>query len=355
MVAIKILSADIALSADARQRFEREARTISQLSHPHICALYDVGETAPSAPGALPLQFLVMELVEGETLAQRLRSRPLPLDLTLRYAIEIADALDKAHRAGIVHRDLKPANVMITRTGVKLLDFGLAKVSQSIALVDGRGFADTVAVPGAITEAGSFLGTLQYMSPEQLEGGAADTRSDLFALGTVLYEMATGRKAFDGANRITLASAVLRQHPPPPSSVNPAIPPALDVLIHACLAKDPDNRWQHARDVTIQLTSIEAASTADPTLSGVAPDLRKRRGAAAWVSWLVAAAALTAAMSLGLRLRTRPAVGAVSFPVSPPPGTRFVDTVETVPFALSPDGASLVMVAYEPNGSSHLW
>ena len=290
MVAIKVVSTGTSSSPEARQRFEREARTISQLSHPHICKLYDVGEIQPSGSPE-PLQYFVMELLEGETLAQRLAAGPLPLELTLRYASQIADALDKAHRAGIVHRDLKPANVMVTRTGATLLDFGLAKEHPPVHAPPGHSVAATAASPAAITEEGSFLGTLQHMAPEQLEGGRADARSDLFAFGTVLFEMTTGRKAFDGASRAAIASAVLRDQPPAASSVNPAIPRALDILIDTCLAKEPDNRWQHARDVTLQLISLQAASAADARHSGDVSRAPGRRAVAVWAPWLVAAAA----------------------------------------------------------------
>jgi serine/threonine protein kinase len=189
MVAVKVLPQHLSSSAEVRQRFEREAKTISKLSHPHICALYDVGREGES-------EYLVMELLEGETLAARLAKGPLPLDQTLRYGVEIADALDKAHRQGIVHRDLKPGNIMLTKSGVKLLDFGLAKAFAPAGPSSGVTALPTVAGSTPLTQEGTILGTFQYMAPEQLEGREADGRSDIFAFGAVLYEMATGRKAF---------------------------------------------------------------------------------------------------------------------------------------------------------------
>jgi len=197
-VAVKVLPAHLSSSPEMRQRFEREAKSISQLSHPHICALYDVG----SHDG---LEYLVMELLEGETLASRLAKGALPLEQTLRYGVEIADALDKAHRQGIVHRDLKPGNVMLTKSGVKLLDFGLAKVLMTSGSTSGLTALPTMAGSSPLTQEGTILGTFQYMAPEQLEGREADGRSDVFAFGAVLYEMATGRKAFSGKSPASLA------------------------------------------------------------------------------------------------------------------------------------------------------
>jgi len=237
-VAIKVLSPGISSSTEALQRFEREARTISQLSHPHICALFDVGESSsPESPAPSP--YLVMELLEGETLAQRLASGRLPLELTLRYAAQIADALDKAHRQGIVHRDLKPANVMITKSGVKLLDFGLAKAVAPSSLT----MAVTTPPVAPVTAHGAIAGTVQYMAPEQLAGRPADARSDLYALGAVIYEMASGRPAFG-------------------ASVVPLVPAALDRLVRTCMSADPDERWQSAHDVRLQLPAITGADDA---------------------------------------------------------------------------------------------
>ncbi len=224
-VAVKVLPSHLSASAEVRQRFEREAKTISQLSHPHICALYDVGNQDG-------VEYLVMEYLEGETLAERLVRGPLPLEQTLRFGIEIADALEKAHRQGIVHRDLKPGNVMLTKSGVKLLDFGLAKVllpSPAGRAGGGEGLTSLPTMAKApLTQEGTILGTFQYMSPEQLEGREANARSDIFALGAVLYEMATGRKAFSGTSQASLITTIMSSEPAPISAVHPPAPPALD-------------------------------------------------------------------------------------------------------------------------------
>src|SRR5712691_7080072 len=227
-VAVKVLPQHMSASSEVRQRFEREAKTISQLSHPHICALYDVGREGET-------EYLVMELLEGETLLDRLAKGPLPLEQTLRYGVEIADALDKAHRQGIVHRDLKPGNVMLTKSGVKLLDFGLAKAMSPVAPQSSLTALPTQ--PG-LTQEGTILGTFQYMAPEQLEGKEADARTDIFAFGAVLYEMATGRKAFSASSQASLISSIMSTDPPAISTVQPMSPPALDRVVKTCLAKD---------------------------------------------------------------------------------------------------------------------
>jgi hypothetical protein len=262
-VAIKVLPEHVAADPGLKARFEREARTLSSLNHPHICTIYDVG----SQDG---IDFLVMEHLEGETLAARLLKGPMPLDQALGHAVEIADALDKAHRQGIVHRDLKPGNIMLTKTGAKLLDFGLAKLRPtgppgSVAV----SAAPTVASP--LTGAGSIVGTFQYMAPEQLEGQEADTRSDIFAFGAVLYEMVTGRKAFEGKSQASLIHAILGMEPGPVSSSQSVAPRALDHLVGRCLAKVPDDRWQTARDVhqelrwVLEQPSVEPATGSMPT------------------------------------------------------------------------------------------
>ncbi|HEX4438802.1 MAG TPA: serine/threonine-protein kinase, partial [Thermoanaerobaculia bacterium] len=249
-VAVKVLPQHLSTSAEVRQRFEREARTISQLSHSHICALYDVGREGET-------EYLVMEFLEGQTLSDRLARGPLPLPQTLRIAVEIADALDKAHRQGIVHRDLKPGNVMLTKTGVKLLDFGLAK---AMAAAPQSGATSLPTVMGSrdanLTQEGTILGTFQYMAPEQLEGREADGRTDIFALGCVLYEMATGRKAFSGASQASLISSIMKEEPAPIGAVLPTSPPALDRVIRKALAKDPEDRWQSAGDLGSELKWI---------------------------------------------------------------------------------------------------
>src|SRR5262245_39004487 len=246
IVAIKVLPAAVSSSVEARQRFEREARTISQLSHPHICALHDVG----SQDG---VEYLVMEYLEGETLSDRLAKGALPLDQTLRYGQEIADALDKAHRQGIVHRDLKPGNVMLTKTGVKLLDFGLAK---AMAPASPQSTLTSVPTQQGLTQEGTILGTFQYMAPEQLEGKEADSRTDIFAFGATLYEAATGKKAFSASSQASIITAIMSSDPAPISSVQPMSPPTLDRVVKKCLAKDPEDRWQSAGDLSSELEWI---------------------------------------------------------------------------------------------------
>ena len=217
-VAIKVLPSHLSSNAEFRQRFEREAKTISSLSHPHICGLYDVGHQDGT-------DYLVMEFLEGETLTERLAKGPLPLEQVLRYAIEMADALDKAHRQGVIHRDLKPGNVMLTKSGVKLVDFGLAKFTAPGAARLSSATALSTQAPD-LTAEGTILGTFQYMAPEQLEGKEADARTDIFALGAVLYEMATGQKAFTGHSQASLIASILKEEPPPVSQVQPLAPPA---------------------------------------------------------------------------------------------------------------------------------
>src|SRR4029453_1543635 len=244
VVAVKVLPAHLSSSAEVRQRFEREAKTISKLSHPNICTLYDVGREGE-------IDYLVMEYLEGETLSDRLLKGPLPLELALRCAVEMADALSRAHRQGIIHRDLKPGNVMLTRSGMKLLDYGLAKANQPESPA-----GSLTSLPTEhrnLTQQGAILGTFQYMAPEQLEGKEADARTDLFAFGTVLYEMVTGQKAFSGQSQASLISAIMASEPKPVSAVRPMTPPALDRVIKSCLAKDPDDRWQNAADLMREL------------------------------------------------------------------------------------------------------
>src|SRR6516164_7508704 len=245
-VAIKILPAHLSADPVRKQRFEREAKTISSLNHPHICVLYDVGHQEG-------IDYLVMECVEGETLAKRLEKGPLPLEQVLKYGAQIAEALDKAHHSGVVHRDLKPGNIMLAATGAKLLDFGLAKPVGPLA----SGMTLTADVPGAaMTEEGMIVGTFQYMSPEQVEGKEVDGRSDIFSLGTVLYEMVTGKRAFEGKSRLSVASAILEKEPDPITSTKPLTPPALSHVIRKCLEKFPDERWQSASDLASELRWI---------------------------------------------------------------------------------------------------
>jgi len=341
-VAIKVLAGHLSASADVRQRFEREAKTISQLSHPHVCALHDVGRDGE-------VDYLVMELLEGETLAERLVRGPLPLEQTLRYGSQIADALDKAHRQGIVHRDLKPGNVMLTKTGVKLLDFGLARSLPG-------GGADDPSLTASPTQAhltqeGTILGTFQYMAPEQLEGKPADPRTDIFALGATLYEMATGRKAFSGATQASLISAILRDEPPPISHLQPTSPAGLDRLIRVCLAKDPEERWQSAGDVARELRWLAEGSSATSAIPAPAGAARRVRHRA--LPWTVAALGLIAALFMGNELRRagRAPRETVHAYILPPEKTAFrLNGDDGAPVTVSPQGDRL---AYGAGG--RLW
>ena len=272
-VAIKILPTHLSDNPEAKQRFEREAKAVSKLNHPHICTLHDIGHQDGE-------DFLVMELVEGETLEQRLRKGPLPADQTIRYASELADALSKAHKLGITHRDLKPANVMLTKLGAKLMDFGLAKESGAAPLA--AALTEMTADQAKLTVEGTIVGTFQYMAPEQLEGKEADARTDIFALGEVLYEMATGKPAFSGKSRASLIAAILTAEPQPISQLQPLTPLALERVVKKCLAKDPDDRWQSASDLACELNwIIEGGGRTAGT--GHLADREKTREALAWL------------------------------------------------------------------------
>jgi len=332
-VAIKILPDGLGSDPERRQRFEREARAIASLSHPHVCAVHDVG-TASSPGSGEAVEYLVMEYLEGETLAARIARGPLTTTDVVRFGSEMAGALDAAHRQRIVHRDLKPSNVMITRSGVKLLDFGLAK---AVAPMGSSGSVLSTVTVG-MTTPGTVLGTLPYMSPEQIEGREADARSDIFALGSVLYEMATGRRAFPAETPAAVASSILSSEPPPIATST-----SLDRLIRGCLRKDPDQRWQSAQDVALQLREVEERDRQSAT--------RPAARAPALVPWIVAgvaAAAAIAAVIVAWRMQSIAAPGSplgsvpMRFPISLGPGDAYLSrNVERPSFALSPDGQTL--------------
>jgi eukaryotic-like serine/threonine-protein kinase len=343
-VAIKVLPQRLSSSPEVRQRFEREAKTISQLSHSHICALYDVGREGET-------EYLVMEYLEGETLSERLAKGPLPLEATLRYGQEIADALDKAHRQGIVHRDLKPGNVMLTKSGVKLLDFGLAK---AIAPPSPQASLTALPTQQGLTQEGTILGTFQYMAPEQLEGKEADARTDIFALGATLYEMATGKKAFSGTSQASLISSIMTADPPPISTIQPMSPPALDRVVKTCLAKDPEERWQSAGDVAKELRWISEGSATGLVTPAVS-SRRRFRERMAWSAFAIAgitAAILAAALLRQARTR---AVRPVRAFITAPEKTTFRFIFAGGPPALSPDGRKLVFSAATSGGRPLLW
>jgi eukaryotic-like serine/threonine-protein kinase len=339
-VAVKVLPSHLSTSPDLKARFEREARAIAALSHPHICAIHDVG----SQDG---VEYLVMELLEGQTLADRLDKGVLPLSQLLPIGIEIAGALDAAHHHGIVHRDLKPGNVMLTKSGVKLLDFGLAKMAAAEPTSALSSLPTELAPSRPLTEKGTVMGTFQYMAPEQLEGKPADSRTDIFSFGCVLYEMATGRKAFTGANQASLVTAIMSKDPEPISTIQPMTPPALDRVVKACFAKDPEARWQSARDVASELTWIaEAGSQA-----GAPAVVASRRKSRERLAWIVAVAAILVAVTLGIGyLRRPPKPASPVFTSFLPPEKLYVGA-----FALSPDGKRLAFTAGLPNGTDRLF
>jgi serine/threonine protein kinase/Tol biopolymer transport system component len=341
-VAIKILpSAD----PELRARFKAEAKAIAALQHPHICTLHDVGQQDGT-------DYLVLEYLEGKTLADHLKRGPLKFDDVLKIAIEIADALDKAHRAGIVHRDLKPANVMLTKSGVKLLDFGLAKLRPQIAAVGGFSTAVTQSTP-PLTATGSIFGTLPYMAPEQLEGRDADARTDIFALGVVIYEIATGRRAFEGSSQASLIGAILKNDPPPIRTLQPLAPPNLERVVRKCLAKDAEDRWQSARDVATELQSV-AKEQAQPATAAPLPGGQTRRER--W-AWPVAALLLASTVAFLLNSFTRPPPprDPVRFSVPLPVDVGRVDIAWGSPPAISADGRQIAYVGSRPDGTTQIY
>jgi eukaryotic-like serine/threonine-protein kinase len=335
-VAIKVLPSHLSGNADLRARFEREARAISNLQHANICVLHDIGQQDG-------IDFLVMEFLEGETLSARLARKPLTVDEGLKIGIEIADALDKAHRSNIVHRDLKPGNVMLTKSGAKLMDFGLAKpylsTSGSQSGTPAFSAAATLAsMASPVTVAGTVVGTVQYMSPEQIQGKDADARSDIFAFGAMFYEMLAGRRAFEGKTQLSVASSILEKDPDPVSTWQPTVPPAIEYVVRTCLAKEPDERFQSAHDLKLQLQWIVAAGSK----AGIPPVVAKKARtslqtlmAALAVGWLLALGA--GLLLLQYRTRLTNAQQMVHGKIDQPEGREFADIFIGAP-AISPDG-----------------
>jgi len=350
-VAIKVLASHLSSSPELKQRLEREAKAISSLNHPNICQLYDIGSQAGT-------DYLVMEFLEGETLAQRLRKGALPLNEIFKIGVAVAEALAFAHRHGIVHRDLKPGNIMLTQGGAKLMDFGLAKPLGLQGPAGGSSAAPSfTAAPtlsgpsplSPLTTAGSIIGTIQYMAPEQIEGKEADARSDIFAFGGVLYEMAAGRRPFEGKSQISVASSILEKDPEPISVLKPLTPPAFEHLLATCLQKNPDDRYQTAHDIKLQLQWI-AADRSSPAVAAPTPQSSHSRERLGW-----AAAVVASLIALGLAAfhffgapRVEPVVRSS---ILPPAGATFLlMAVESGPPVLSPDGTRLVFSARDDKG-----
>ena len=340
-VAIKVLPPHLAATPELRARFEREARTISQLNHPHICTLHDVGHQDGT-------DYLVMELLEGETLAHRLEKGPLPIAEVLTLGAQIADALDRAHRAGVVHRDLKPGNVMLTKSGAKLMDFGLARAAGMAGAPSALTESPTVSRP--LTAEGTIVGTFQYMAPEQLEGKEADARSDLWALGCVLYEMATGKRAFEGKSQASLISAIMKDEPRPITELQPLSPPALEHAVKRCLAKDADDRWQSARDVMHELEWIAAAGS--QAGAPVPAPARHRHGVVQWlaVGLLGIAIGLAAAVAVMTRQSGSHVVSFTPKTFQPYPifNARFAPDGQSIVFSAALEGNTPELFSVRP-------
>ena len=350
-VAIKVLPPALANDPQFQARFDREARAIASLSHPHICTLHDVGRDHG-------VEYLVMEYLEGETLAARLERGALPLDDALRHAAEIADALATAHRLGIVHRDLKPGNIFLVRTSgtsappiAKLLDFGLAKTSAPAGVASQLSMLPTT--PPNLTAQGTILGTFQYMAPEQLEGREADTRTDIFAFGAVVYEMVTGKKAFEGKSQASLIGAIMHAEPPSLTALQPLTPRTLDRMIRKCLAKDPEQRWQSVQDLASELRWIVDAPPEIPASPAL---LSRRRSLALVVGAALALVFATAVVAAWLFSRPEANSAVVRFTISPPVDANWANNPGggAVPLAVSPDGNWIVFGVLQ-RGTALLW
>ena len=352
VVAIKILPTHLSSNPEFKQRFEREARTVSSLNHPHICQLHDVG----SEDGT---EFLVMEFLDGETLADRLRRGPLPLPELLKIAIETCEALEIAHRAGIVHRDLKPGNIMLTKAGTKLMDFGLAKPASVDAAGSGsapllsaaRTMSDPIPI-SPLTTAGSIVGTIQYMSPEQIEGKDVDARSDIFAFGAVLYEMAMGKRAFEGKSQISVASAILEKDPEPIRASKPLMPEAFEYLVASCLAKGREERFQSAHDVGLQLKEI--AQSPSPARNQEAPVSRSFGPRLLMLSGVALFGAALVILFLSQHANV-PALTVRAYIPPPPQNTFRASGFDAGPVVVSPDGKTLAFSAVDDQGRTNLW
>ena len=342
-VAIKVLPDHLSRSPEVKKRFEREARAVSSLNHPNICTLHDVGSDNGT-------DYLVMEYLEGDTLAKRLEEGPLQVDELLRTAIEIADALDKAHRNGLIHRDLKPGNIMMLSTGgSKLLDFGLARSTEHPSVDTDLTQSPTLSRP--LTAEGTIVGTFQYMAPEQLEAVETDARTDVFALGAVIYEMATGRPAFQGKTQASLIASILKEEPPAISEVHPMSPPALDRLVKRCMMKDPDERWQTARDVMLELQWIKEGGSQ----IGVPATVRSRRKTRERIAWVLVVLLAVAVGTLGIpKLMEPPVERKVGRFIVPPPVGMDINPGQPH-MQVSPDGNSAVFVAADSAGTVRLF
>jgi eukaryotic-like serine/threonine-protein kinase len=361
-VAIKVLNAQLVASTELRARFEREAKIVSQLQHPNICVLHDVGKEGP-------IDFLVMEFLQGESLAERLRKGPLPAEQVLTIAIEIADALEKAHRAGVVHRDLKPGNVMLTKSGAKLLDFGLAK-PLGTTVASGRGSGTSPSVFAAaltqtmpspspatpLSTAGAVIGTVQYMSPEQIQGIEADARSDIFSFGVTLFEMVTGKRTFEGKTQANIVGQILAVNPPSVSTLRPQTPPGLDRIIRLCLDKDPDERIQTAHDLKLQLQAVAEAPLIGGQSAAQPPAVALARRP--WLPWVAAGVLAIAAIAFALAYMQSLQTAHVSVHsyILPPEKTTFALTGDVAgPPVLSPDGRRIAFLAKSADGKEMLW